>query len=254
MPEISLIFIISAFVAGLLTFLAPCTLPMIPAYIAFISGVRESNLQIKEEHTALKRKVFVNALTFVLGFSFIFIIFGILAGHVGSYVGTYKLLLSRVGGVLIIVFGLCMLNIISLNFFNRLKRIRIVTHIVPGKKIGAFLLGCTFALGWTPCIGPVLGTILLFASMSGTAFYGILLLTVFSIGLSIPFLLTALLFSKMSHAIEAYGHYLKWVSQCGGIFMIFIGILLLTNSSELLLQYGSVLFDFLNMHWLMSFY
>lgn len=254
MPDISLTFIISAFIAGFLTFLAPCTLPMIPAYIAFISGVRESKLRLENDNFMLKRKVLANAGAFVLGFSFIFIMFGVLAGLVGSYVGTYKLLFSQVGGVLIIVFGFCMLNVISLRLFTRVTDFGFVRHIAPGKKVGAFLLGCTFALGWTPCVGPVLATILLFASLSGTLFYGVFLLTVFSLGLAIPFMLTALLFTKMSNAIESYGYITKWISMCGGLFMIFIGLLLVTNSSELLLQYGSVLFDVLNMHWLTAFY
>lgn len=251
MPDITVTLAVSSFVAGILMFLAPCTLPLLPAYIAFISGVTESDLQTKKIH---KARVLKNAFAFVFGFSVIFISFGVLAGLFGTFIGGSKVVLSQIGGVLVIVFGLSMLNV--LHFFPLLHswHMKFPESITPGKPFSAFIIGSIFALGWTPCIGPVLATVLLLASISSTVLYGALLLTLFSLGLAVPFLLIAVAFIKMSHLIQRFGHLTKWINIVGGVLMIILGVLLVTQNFGLLFQYGTAVFDFLGIAVLFGYY
>jgi cytochrome c-type biogenesis protein len=236
MLELSIGFAISAFIAGLLTFLAPCTLPLIPAYLGFISGVNTTN-ERHTQTTGLRRKIMWNGLAFVIGFSIVFIAFGILVGLAGSLVAPYKIWLGRVGGVFVIIFGLFMLGLFRLPFFSG-KNLRVPKWISPGNPTSSLAIGGAFAFGWTPCIGPVLGTVLLLAGTSGTALQGGLLLLIFSVGLAIPFLALALAFSKMSHYIDRFSKFLTLISMIGGIFLIVLGLLLMTDNFGLVIQYG----------------
>jgi cytochrome c-type biogenesis protein len=238
--------IVSAFVAGLITFLAPCTLPLVPAYLGFISGVGQEDLQDPVKAKAARRKIFLNGVFFVLGFSVIFIIFGTLAGLLGQGLTVYRIWLTRIGGGLIIIFGLFMLDVFRLPFLNTERRSRTPSFIKIGKPSSSFVIGSAFAFGWTPCVGPILGSILLLASASTTALQGAFLLTVFSIGLAIPFLLVAAGISKATQYIEKISGYLKWASIVGGIFLIALGVLLITNNFVLLIQYGFQFFEFIN--------
>jgi len=246
MIEISIGFIAASFFAGLLTFLAPCTLPLVPAYLGFISGVDQDALKNPVTARAARRKIFLNGLAFIVGFSLIFIVFGVLAGFAGTALAPYRIWLARVGGVLVILFGLFMLGFFKLPFFQTDKRIPIPKWLTLGKPSSSLFIGGTFALGWTPCVGPILGSILLLAGTSGTAFTGGIMLTVFSIGLAIPFLLIALAFSKATAYIDRISKYLKAVSVVGGIFLILLGLLLATDNFGLTIQYGYELFDFIN--------
>jgi len=246
MIEISIGFIAASFFAGLLTFLAPCTLPLVPAYLGFISGVDQDALKNPVTARAARRKIFLNGLAFIVGFSLIFIVFGVLAGFAGTALAPYRIWLARVGGVLVILFGLFMLGFFKLPFFQTDKRIPIPKWLTLGKPSSSLFIGGTFALGWTPCVGPILGSILLLAGTSGTAFTGGIMLTVFSIGLAIPFLLIALAFSKAAAYIDRISKYLKAVSVVGGIFLILLGLLLATDNFGLTIQYGYELFDFIN--------
>lgn len=246
MIELSIGFVIAAFFAGLLTFLAPCTLPLVPAYLGFISGVDQDALKDPKTAEAARRKIFLNGLSFIVGFSLVFIAFGVLAGFAGTALAPYRLWLARIGGVLVILFGLFMLGFFKLPFFQSDKRIPIPKWLTLGKPSSSLFIGGTFALGWTPCVGPILGSILLLAGTSGTALTGGLMLTVFSIGLAIPFLLIALAFSKATAYIDRISKYLKSVSIVGGVFLILLGLLLVTDNFGLTIQYGYELFDFVN--------
>ncbi|MBI2097725.1 MAG: sulfite exporter TauE/SafE family protein [Candidatus Vogelbacteria bacterium] len=243
---IGFIFVISTFFAGILTFLAPCTLPLVPAYLGFISGVDQEELKNPITARQARRKIFLNGLAFVVGFSSVFIAFGVLAGFVGQALAPYRVWLARFGGGLVIIFGLFMLGFFKLKFFQDNKRIPVPKWLTLGKPSSSLFIGGTFALGWTPCVGPILGSVLLLAGTSATALQGGLLLAIFSLGLAIPFLLIALVFYRAMKYIDAISKYLKWVSIIGGVFLIILGVLLMTDNFGLLIQYGYNLLKFIN--------
>lgn len=238
--------IITAFVAGLLMFLAPCTLPLVPAYIAFISGVRQ------EDVSTHKAKIVFNAIAFVSGFSVIFIMFGILAGLFATFVGPYRSVLTQIGGAFIILFGLMMLDVIKISSFFGNRSLPVPRYFTPGNPLSAFLIGATFALGWTPCVGPVLASVLLLTTATATALQGAFLLAIFSAGLSIPFLLTAVLYSRASVTIMRYAWASRLISSIGALFLIFIGFLLMTDNFGLTVEYGYKIFNALGLEGLFN--
>lgn len=239
--------IIPAFIAGVLTFLAPCTLPLVPGYLGFISGSSLEDLKDPEKAKKARWKIFLNGFFFMLGFSAVFIIMGTLVGFVGvTFLVPYRLWLGRIGGIFVIIFGLFMLNVLKIPFLMREKQLKAPAFFKRGKPSNSFILGSAFAFGWTPCVGPILGSILLLASTSTTALQGALMLTVFSAGLAIPFLLIALGIGSASRYIQNISKYLNVVSIIGGIFLIFLGILLVTGNIGLLISEGYRLFQFIN--------
>jgi len=245
MIELSIGFLVSSFVAGLVTFLAPCTLPLVPGYLAFISGVPARDLKDPAKKDAVARKVFRNGVAFILGFSVIFVLFGTLVGFIGSELAFARIWLSRIGGALIILFGLFMLGVFRLPLLERTRQMKLPGFLTVGKPSSSFVIGGTFALGWTPCVGPILGSILLLAGSSATALEGALLLAIFSLGLALPFIVIALLFSQATAYINRAMKYLKWFSVIGGLFLIFLGLLLLTGNFGLLIAWGFEIFGFL---------
>jgi len=244
MPEITLALTGASFFAGILMFLAPCTLPLLPAYLAFISGTNQSEVQAGKNH----RQVIINGLAFVIGFSLIFVVFGVLAGYFGSLAGSFRSFLTQLGGAFIILFGLIMLNVIKFKPLTTEHKFQLPKAVTPGEPSSALLIGGIFALGWTPCVGPVLASVLLLATTSSTALSGGLLLLVFSAGLAIPFMLTAVLYAKSSSLIKNYSHVSIMISRVGGIFLILLGTLLLTNNFGITLEYGYRIFDALGLN------
>lgn len=240
--EFDLLLVGATFIAGLLMFLAPCTLPLLPAFLAFISGTNERDL-LQLPNIQRRRRLVKNTLFFSLGFSVIFISFGIAVGWLGSKLGDYRLLFTKLGGVMVILFGLFMLGALKFKPLRREYTFPMPKRLQPGQPLSAFLIGGTFALGWTPCIGPVLATVLLVAATTNTAFYGGFLLTIFSIGLAIPFMVTALLYAEVQPLFERSKYLGKAVYLVGGAFLIFIGLLLLTDNFGLMVEYGYQLFD-----------
>ena len=226
--------IFPAFIAGLLTFLAPCTLPLVPGYIGFISGDPKN-----------RKKIIYNALAFILGFSVVFILFGTLAGLFGQALTPYRIWLSRIGGIFVIIFGLFMIGLLKIPFFTKNKRLKMPRALKVGSPISSFIIGAAFAFGWTPCVGPILASILLLATSSATALQGALLLGVFSLGLAVPFLLVAVAFGNAVKYIKKLSQVMKYISVIGGIFLIILGLLLLTNNFNLLISYGFQALDFL---------
>ena len=242
---ITLGFIISAFVAGVLMFLAPCTLPIVPGYLAFISGVPAAGLIDPTRKNKLRWKILKNALFFVLGFSIIFILFGAFAGALGALLGPLRYEIARWGGLLIIFFGLMLLGAFRTPSFLAERRLKLPAFLTLGHETSSFLVGALFALGWSPCIGPILGSILLLASTSGTALQGAFLLGVFSLGLAVPMLLVAALAGEATVLFARLGGFLRGLSVVGGIFLVFIGVLMVLGETALLVTYGYRLFDFI---------
>ncbi len=227
----------AAFLAGILMFLAPCTLPIVPGYLAFISGVSPLELDDVRTRGAVRRKVLHNALWFVLGFGVIFISFGALAGFLGAYLGEWRHALSQGGGILLILFGLTMLGM-RIPVLSLERRIRIPAFLSLGRASSSFLLGALFALSWSPCIGPVLGSVLLLASSSSTALTGAALLTVFWLGLALPFLVTALLIGEASLFIGKLSRLARVLEVVGGVVLVGLGILMVTGGMGLLVTWG----------------
>lgn len=238
--------VIPAFIAGVLTFLAPCTLPILPAYLGFISGVSLNNLKDREVNAA-RRRIFLNGLFYVLGFSAVFIVLGTVFGLAGYALARYRIWLVRIAGIFVIVFGLHLAGAAKIPFLSAEKKFfGNNSFFKPGRPVSSFLLGSAFALGWTPCVGPILGSILLLASTATTAFQGTLLLSVFSAGLAIPYLLVALGAGSVSSYINKISPYLGFVEVIGGLFLIAVGFLLLTNQFSIWISFAYKIFNFIN--------
>jgi cytochrome c-type biogenesis protein len=241
--------IIPSFIAGLLTFLAPCTLPLVPGYLGFISGVSLEDLKNPEQNKKTRARIFLNGVFYVLGFSVVFIILGSLFGLGGSALAPYRVWLARVGGVFVILFGLYMtglLNFSFLSFLGREKQFHLTKYLKPGNPFSSFAFGSAFAFGWTPCVGPVLGALLTLAATSTTVGQGAFLLAIFSLGLATPFLIIAATISSASSYLNKITKYLSVVSIIGGIFLVFLGILLVTDSFAVWLSYAYQVFDFID--------
>lgn len=238
--------IIPTFIAGILTFLAPCTLPLVPGYLGFISGVSQADLHDPGKAKHARRQIVKNGLLFILGFSIVFVIFGALVGIAGQALSSYRTVLTRIGGVFVIFFGLFMTGAFKLPFLQMDKRMKMPSWLQVGKPSSSFIIGAIFAFGWTPCVGPILGSVLLLASSTSTIGSAILLLAVFSLGLAAPFILVAIGFSSATKYIKSISRYLNVISVIGGVFLIALGVLLLTNNFPLLIQYGYKALQFIN--------
>lgn len=242
-----------AFVAGVLSILTPCVLPIIPAYLGFISGVSLKDLEDPARSGTVRRKVFLNGLAFIVGFSVIFIILGTLVGFAGGLLAAYRVWFTRIGGVFVILFGLFMLNVIKLPFLARESKFEPPAIFERGRPVNSSILGAAFAFGWTPCIGPILGSVLFLAGSAATAAYGALLLAVYSAGLAVPFLAIALGIGSASRRLGAASRYLNIVSVIGGLFLIALGILLVTDNMILLVSYGYRALRFINYERLLDY-
>ncbi|MCA9836838.1 MAG: sulfite exporter TauE/SafE family protein [Trueperaceae bacterium] len=208
-----------AFFAGILSFLSPCVLPLVPSYLAYVGGA--STLDQRRQ-LAIR-----NSLFFILGFSLIFIALGASASAVGNLLRVYKPMLIMFGGALIVLFGLIMLGLIKLPFLYRDTRQQFKGDST--KPWGAILLGMAFAAGWTPCIGPVLGGILTLAGASGTLMQGVILLASYALGLAVPFFLAALALESFLKFSAKFRRYLPWVERISGALLVFAGVLMLTG-------------------------
>jgi cytochrome c-type biogenesis protein len=230
---------VSVFVAmgaGLLSFLSPCVFPLIPSYLAFVGGLSLEEMQESTAFTKRRRQLLYRAMAFILGFSAIFIAFGASATAIGHLLFDYQLVIRKAGGVLIILFGLHIAGWLSLPFLMRERHLDLKNR--PASIVGAFLVGVTFAAAWIPCVGPILGSILVMASTSQTAGQGILLLGAYSAGLAVPFFLSALLFGRFLFFFNRFKRVLPWVSRVSGVFLILVGILLLTDYFTFLSVFG----------------
>ncbi len=210
-----------AFVAGLLSFLSPCVLPLVPSYVGFITGMT------LPEVSGRRRAALIHALLFVGGFSLVFILLGASATALGRALNYYQIWLQRVGGVLIIIFGLFCLGVFRVGALNQERRLHLERK--PVGYLGSALVGMAFGAGWTPCIGPVLGGILGLAATSSDVSRGMQLLAAYSAGLALPFLVAAVAVESFLDWFQRFRPYLPWVMRVSGILLIVVGVLLVTG-------------------------
>ncbi len=228
MPESNSIGLAVAFAAGLLSFLSPCVLPLIPSYVTFITGMSIDDLTAREESARRSRAILVHGILFVAGFTLVFVILGASATFLGSLFAYASRWVERIGGILLIIFGLYLVGALRMPGMSREWRMQLGDK--PLGYFGTVLVGVTFGAGWTPCIGPVLGGILTLAATSGSLSNGIGLLLVYSAGLAIPFLLAALALDRFLGGMRKMGPWYPWVSRISGGLLIVLGMLLITGA------------------------
>ena len=216
-----------AFFAGFISFISPCVLPLIPGYVSFICGTTLNELDNKSKNFILKKSIF-----FSLGFSLVFISLGATATFIGSFLLQNSKILSIGSGVIIIFFGIYLLELIKINLLN--KSFGNFNIKYSNNLLFPFIVGIGFGFGWTPCIGPILGSILAFASMEDSIYKGILLLSLYSSGLAVPFVLSSLLIKKFLIFSKSLKNYLINIKKISGIILIITGILIVTGKLQIL--------------------
>ncbi len=225
MTEVGFLIALSA---GVLSFLSPCVLPLVPSYVAFITG-----MSLDELEEGLERgRVFRTALLFTLGFSIVFMILGASASFLGQFLKSYELWVARIGGVILIVLGLHLAGLFRITPLLREKRVHLSG--TPLGAMGAIGVGMAFGAGWTPCIGPVLGGILTYATVQETFWSGVGLLGVYSAGLAVPFLLSAVALDRFLTAFKRIRRFLPAIQVASGVLLVFLGLLLVTGAFTLL--------------------
>jgi len=229
---------LAAFVAGLISFLSPCVLPLVPGYVSLISGAGIEELKSSESH--LLAKVMRNSAAFIIGFSIVFITLGAISTEVGQVLAQYKSLLARVAGAVIILFGLHLTGIFQIKALLADTRL----HSLKGSSSpwGAFVIGFAFAFGWTPCVGPILAVVLGFAAAQDTVWKGIFLLAIYSAGLAVPFLVTSLGIERFLKFYNRFKFHMHAVEVASGCLLILLGVLLVLGRFTLISGY----FSFLN--------
>ncbi|MFV0411661.1 MAG: cytochrome c biogenesis CcdA family protein [Oscillospiraceae bacterium] len=217
LPQITAGMVGLLFLEGLLAFVSPCILPMLPVYLVYLSG--------SKEETCTKKQLVANTVGFILGFTLVFVLLGATASGIGRLFAQHKLLLQRISGGLMVLFGLHFTGLLRLPFLNQSRQAAAGTKNLT--FFTSLLFGFAFSFGWTPCLGPLLGSALLFASNAATLWEGVLLLLVFSLGLGVPFLLSALLWNRLQGVLGFVKKHLHLIKIISGIVLILVGLLFL---------------------------
>jgi cytochrome c-type biogenesis protein len=237
MADLSIFYV---FFVGIVSFLSPCVLPLVPGYISIVSGVSLDQLKSQSEQKSFQKTVVLNSVMFIIGFSITFILLGAAATTIGQALASKKILFGRLAGVLLIVFGIHLTGLFKLNFLYQDKRFNTVQK--PRGLLGALVLGLAFAFGWSPCIGPILAAVITVASQKETVGQGVLLLTVYSMGLGIPFLLTSLGLNQFLAFYSRFKRHFHTVEVMSGVLVIAVGLLMVTGKMTQLNSW----FSFLN--------
>jgi cytochrome c-type biogenesis protein len=216
-----------AFLAGLLSFLSPCVLPLIPSYVSYITGISFENLKSREDRKRVRFLTLTNSLAFISGFSAVFISLGASSSFIGQLLYKYQDWIRIIGGILVIIFGLFFSGIIKLDFLMKERKFHL--HGKPAGYFGSFIIGMTFAAAWTPCIGPILGAILLYAASEGSPSYGLRLLFFYSLGLGLPFFLSSLAINTFLSYSKILYRFMRVIMLLSGLLLITFGIMLLSN-------------------------
>ncbi len=212
-----------AFTAGVFSFLSPCVLPLVPSYLTFVTGMSLEDLQ----EGVNRKATFIHSLLFVIGFSSIFILLGASASFLGQFFRAYQDWIARIGGVIIIVLGMHLAGVFKLTPLMREKRIHL--HDKPAGYLGTLGVGMAFGAGWTPCIGPILGAILTYGATQDTMWAGVGLLSVYSLGLAVPFLTASLALDWFLQTFQKFRRWIPIIEKSSGILLIVLGVLLLTG-------------------------
>jgi cytochrome c-type biogenesis protein len=216
----------AAFFAGLLSFFSPCVLPLIPAYFTFITGFSLEELT-ESRNADIRKKVFLSTVFFVLGFSLVFISMGASASYLGGLMVTYRNWIRIIGGILIIILGIHLTGVIRIRGLDFEKRITMKKK--PLHFLGTLIIGMAFGAGWSPCIGPLLGSILIIAGSQGTVWQGVVLLGIYSAGLALPFILMSIFINLLLSFIGKASKVLKYVHVVAGLVLIILGLILVSN-------------------------
>jgi cytochrome c-type biogenesis protein len=227
--------LLAAFAAGFLSFVSPCVLPLIPGYISFVSGVSVEEMRGDATPATSRVQVFVTSLAFVIGFSIVFVALGASATAIGKFMFAKLPLLSKIAGVILIIFGLHTMGVFRIAFLDAERRVH--SQRKPAGPLGAILVGVAFAFGWTPCIGPILGGILAIAGSKNSVGEGITLLAVYSLGLGIPFLLTSLAINQFFGAAKRIRRYYHGIELASGALLIAIGVLIITGQLTIIVRF-----------------
>lgn len=231
---------LGAFIAGLLSFLSPCVLPLIPSYLTYITGLSFADLQYEYPSHFVRKKTLFHSLCFVLGFTVVFVSLGASATLLGSFLGQHMSLVRKIGGILIFIFGLHITGLIPIGILLGEKRITI--HNKPAGYAGSFFVGLIFAAGWTPCIGPILGSILALAATEQSINQGVMLLLFYSLGLGIPFLLSSLAVHRFLLLFNRFKKFIRLFEIFTGLFLMLVGVLIFFDLLSRLSGYTTMLF------------
>ncbi|ACH40404.1 cytochrome c biogenesis protein CcdA [Citrifermentans bemidjiense Bem] len=229
--------IVGAFVAGLLSFLSPCVLPLIPSYITYITGLSFADLQAEHPSHKVRQQTIIHSLLFIAGFTCVFVILGASASFLGDFLQEHKTAIRRIGGVMIVIFGVHVSGLFDIGLLLGEKKLTL--HRKPAGYLGSFVVGVVFAAGWTPCIGPILATILAVAATEGR---GVWLLLAYSMGLAIPFFLASLALHQFLVFFKRFKRHIRLFEIITGLFMVVVGILIFTNSLVVISRYTSAWF------------
>jgi cytochrome c-type biogenesis protein len=221
--------------AGLLSFLSPCVLPLFPSYLAFIGGLSFDDLRSADHTPRLRAQVVRNALAFIVGFSAVFVALGASFSYFGQLLFRYQEVIRQIGGLLIVLFGVYIAGLLRIPWLARERRLRLAGK--PGKAVGAAAVGVSFGAAWTPCVGPILGSILLLASTGNTTLDGVKLLTAYSAGLAVPFLLASLGVERSLRFLDRFKRWLPLVDKAAGAVLVIMGVLVFTNYVSVLNTY-----------------
>ena len=216
-----------ALLAGLLSFVSPCVLPLVPPYLCYLGGVSLDQLTGESRESVARHRVVLSAFTFVLGFSTVFVLLGATASAIGRMVASYLDVLAIVAGVVIIIMGLHFLGVFKINLLHRQARVEVRNH--PAGPLGSYIVGLAFAIGWTPCIGPVLAAILAVAGAKETVSSGAMLLAVYSLGLGIPFIAAGLFAGSFMHFMQRFRQHIGTVEKTMGGLLVLTGVLFMTG-------------------------
>ncbi len=224
-----------AFIAGLLSFLSPCVLPLIPSFITYITGLSFADLQAEHPTHKVRKQTIIHTLLFIAGFTVVFVLLGASATFVGGFLQEHMTIIRRVGGILIIVFGIHVSGLVPIHLLLGEKRVTL--HRKPAGFLGSFLVGLAFAAGWTPCIGPILASILMVAATEETVYKGIALLLVYSLGLAIPFFLASLAMHQFMVFFNRFKKHIRIMEVITGLFLVVVGIMIFSNSLAVVQRY-----------------